>query len=237
LCERAAGVDWQMLLAVVASLAVAFVCGWIRSWRAEKRQGKWRVFASSLGLKWKATDPLRTALSWPHPMFHRGRRRLVRNWTSGSYRGLPVRCFDYRYSVSYGQEERTYSYTVVALVPPIPFAPLVVRPETLGDRLAAAAGFDDIDFESDEFSRRYYVKSRDRQFAYGVLHQKAMEYLLSLGPIIIEGDAPAVLFLWAQEGFLDLPDGPQELLDAACGFLELLPGYMVQDGKAGLSQS
>ena len=43
---------------------------------------------------------------------------------------------------------------------------------------AGAFGFDDIDFESAEFSKRFYVKSPDKRFAYDVVHPRMMEFLL-----------------------------------------------------------
>jgi hypothetical protein len=58
------------------------------------------------------------------------------------------------------------------------FPQLWIRPEHWGDRFAGFLGFDDIDFESEQFSSRYFVKSDDRQFAYAVIHPQMMEWLL-----------------------------------------------------------
>ncbi len=45
-------------------------------------------------------------------------------------------------------------------------APLVVRPERLADKVAALAGYDDIDFPAlPELSRRFYVNGPDPGFA------------------------------------------------------------------------
>jgi hypothetical protein len=51
--------------------------------------------------------------------------------------------------------------------------------------VAGFFGFDDIDFESSEFSSRFIVKSADKRFAYDVIHPRMMEFLL-------EGDPPTV---------------------------------------------
>ncbi len=64
----------------------------------------------------------------------------------------------------------------------MPFArvpDLLIRREGLFDKLAGAFGFDDIDFESVEFSRRFHVKSPDKRFAYDVIHARMMEFLLA----------------------------------------------------------
>jgi hypothetical protein len=58
------------------------------------------------------------------------------------------------------------------------FPPLVIRPEGWFDKVAGFVGFDDVDFESEEFSGRYFVKSPDRQFAYAAIHPQMMEWLL-----------------------------------------------------------
>ena len=59
------------------------------------------------------------------------------------------------------------------------FPSLVIRPEGWFDKLAGFVGFDDVDFESEQFSSRYFVKSTDRQFAYAVIHPQMMEWLLA----------------------------------------------------------
>ena len=63
----------------------------------------------------------------------------------------------------------------------MPFATpnLLIRGEGLFDKLRGALGFDDIDFESEEFSRRFYVVSTDKKFAYDVVHPRMMEWLMA----------------------------------------------------------
>jgi hypothetical protein len=58
----------------------------------------------------------------------------------------------------------------------------------LFDKIAGAVGFDDIDFESAEFSKRFHVKSPDKKFAYDVIHPRTMEFLLSSGGPSLEID-------------------------------------------------
>ena len=57
------------------------------------------------------------------------------------------------------------------------FPTFAIRMEGLFDRLAGFIGFDDIDFESEEFSKRFHVKSEDKQFAYALIHPQMMEWL------------------------------------------------------------
>jgi hypothetical protein len=66
---------------------------------------------------------------------------------------------------------------------PIVAAGLRMRTETVFDRMASWVGWDDIDFESDEFSRRYHVACDDRRFAYDILHARLIDYLLGCGSV------------------------------------------------------
>src|SRR5690606_4766878 len=56
---------------------------------------------------------------------------------------------------------------------------LMIRAENLFDKIGAAMGFDDIDFESAEFSRKFMVKSSDKRFAYDVITPRMMEFLMA----------------------------------------------------------
>jgi hypothetical protein len=78
-----------------------------------------------------------------------------------------------------------FSYLLVHL--PFQQTPgLFIRPEGFFDKIKRAMGFDDIDFESAEFSKRFYVTSTDKRFAYDVIHPAMMEFLLDRDPPAID---------------------------------------------------
>jgi hypothetical protein len=87
-----------------------------------------------------------------------------------------------------GKSRRTttheFSYVIVDL-PYERLPTLFIRREGIFDAVAGAFGFDDIDFESAEFSKRFHVKSDDKRFAYDVIHPAMIEFLLA-------GDAPMI---------------------------------------------
>jgi hypothetical protein len=56
---------------------------------------------------------------------------------------------------------------------------MTIRPEGIFDKMKAAFGWDDIDFESAEFSKRFHVSARDRRWAYDVITPRTMEFLLA----------------------------------------------------------
>jgi hypothetical protein len=58
---------------------------------------------------------------------------------------------------------------------------LVIEHESLGTRLANALTFHDIQFESEDFNRAYYVKSPDAKFANDLVDARMIEWLLQSG--------------------------------------------------------
>jgi hypothetical protein len=87
-------------------------------------------------------------------------------------------------------------------------------------------GYDDIDFESSEFSRAFAVRSRDRKFTYDVCHPRMMEYLLEHRDLSleIEGRCVAMSFdrrLKPEE----VPARLQQLIQIR----QLFPEYLYRD--------
>ena len=90
---------------------------------------------------------------------------------------------DYQYKVDSGsgKNRRTTTHRISYLVLGLPMnhvPSLVIRPENFFDKLAAMVGFDDIDFESVEFSRRFLVSSDNKRFAYDLIDPRMMEFLM-----------------------------------------------------------
>lgn len=120
--------------------------------------------------------------------FDRGSNRYAHNILAGESAGFSLEAFDYHYEThstdSKGKRQtHHHRFSVAILESPFPLKPLTIRPEGIFDKLSAAFGWDDIDFESAEFSGRFHVKSPDRRWAFDVIHQRAMEYLLNCPPL------------------------------------------------------
>jgi len=106
------------------------------------------------------------------------------------------------------------------------FPSLLIRPEGWFDKLKGFMGFDDVDFESEEFSSRFFVKTGDRQFAYAMIHPQMMQWMLdqSISMQIEQGlvlmelsgsthDAASCYVRWSQ----------------AVGFLNRIPVFVWED--------
>ncbi len=227
------------LLLFALLLAAVGVAAWF-AWQADQaRKQALAAFAAELGLSFDpAHDSDHDDEYAQFEIFRRGHSRVAKNTMQGRIElfGRPcrVRCGDFRYRVttSSGKSTRTtthrFSYLIVH--PPWQTPPLLVRPEGVFDKLKGAFGFDDIDFESDEFSRQFFVKSTDKRFAYDVLHPRMMEFLLAARPPMLD----------IENGALCLSDGARRWDPAGfrrqLGFVRefcgLWPRHLVKDMEA-----
>ncbi|MCC6483970.1 MAG: hypothetical protein IT209_03905 [Armatimonadetes bacterium] len=149
------------------------------------------------------------------------------NVVSGKYGERSFRVFDFNLVArsNSGLKRTTASMTVLIMDAQVAFPPMRIRPERTTDRLAGAAGFDDIDFESHEFSQQFYVQCSDRKFAYDLIHPRMMEYLLEHKGPRLELAAGSVL---AITGTLWTSRECERVLEFAAGFFELIPEYLMQ---------
>jgi hypothetical protein len=128
--------------------------------------------------------------------FDKGDSRRAYNTLRGAIdvdgRLWPAHGGDYRYTTTSGSGKNRTTHThrlsyLIVETPHLSAPDLAIRREGLFDRFASFMGFDDIDFESHEFSERYHVKSSSKRFAYAVIEPRMMEFLL-------EHNAPAIEF-------------------------------------------
>lgn len=143
------------------------------------------IFALSCkyGLNFDIEDPCHIlSIYSSFDSIDKGYDQKAYNVISGRLGNYEIRAFDYRYTTGSGKSRQTHHMSFIAMDTDVCFQGLTIRPEGVFDRIAGAFGFDDIDFESDEFSRKFHVTSQDKQFAYEVVHPRMMEFLL-LNPL------------------------------------------------------
>lgn len=156
----------------------------------------------------------------------RGDSRRAYNVMRGAYRGREVCAFDYRYCTGSGKNRSTHHLSAAVVSTGARFPEIYIRPENLLDKLAGAVGFEDIDFESHEFSKKFFVKARDRKLAYDVVHPRAMEYLLAHPRWSVELDGTDAL---VSTGRRWRPEEFARALDHLAGFLDLVPEFVWKD--------
>ena len=126
----------------------------------------------------------------------KGSNRYAFNILSGNYQEHKVALFDYHYQIRSNKSTHHHYFSFFVLHLPTSFPELVIDKEGFFSKVAQAIGFDDIDFESHEFSRKFCVRSKDKKFAYDVCNGQMIDYLLSNSDLSmeIEGDVLAISF-------------------------------------------
>jgi hypothetical protein len=158
----------------------------------------------------------------------RGHSRYAYNIMTGTRNERPLEAFDYRYVTGSGKNRTTHTFSAVIVESRLPLKPLRIRSENALDKITEFFGVDDIDFESDRFSREFHVKSPDKKWAYDVIHQRTMEFLINSPRFSIEMDERCVI-CWRNRRF-----GVQHFEDAlavAEGLLDRLPEYLIREQR------
>ena len=212
---------WPIIAVFVLIAVGAMVFGSIR---ARRRRRALEAFARRAGLSFSPGDDHTLADQFGgFTPFGQGRSRRASNLVAGERRGVRWEAFDYRYTTGSGKNRRTHRYGAVAARVPLAFPRTTVRPEGVFDKVAALAGFDDINFESEAFSRRYHVKGEDRRRVYDLIHPGMMQYLMSL-PAMHWQLGPG-LVLVTRPGHYDAEE-IERVMGSMEGFLSHIPDYV-----------
>lgn len=174
-------------LIIVGFIALFIVIGVLGYISSMKRRQAMMALAAKLGLnfyyekdrdmprRYRFLDKLR-----------QGRDRYAFNTLSGNYQGHNVTIFDYHYKTGSGKDTHHHYLSFFLLQMPMTFPELIIVREGIFSKIGQALGYDDIDFESHEFSRKFCVRSKDKKFAYDVCNAQMIEYLLSNTDLSIE---------------------------------------------------
>lgn len=221
----------EAALIFAAFLAVIIVFVVIGAIAAAKRRKELMAFAHSNGLTF---DPGRDqGMNERFAQFdclRQGSNRYAYNRMAGQWNGRQLLAFDYHYE-TYSHDSKGHRrtnhhhFSAVILESSVPLEPLLIRAEGFFDKVKEFFGFDDIDFESAEFSRQFYVKAANRKWAYDVIHARTIELLLASPRFTIQF-GPRQAIAWRSGTF-----GTQEFSAATAlvqGILDRLPDYVVK---------
>jgi hypothetical protein len=174
-------------LIIVGFIAIGIVALVFGVLAARKRREAMRALAAKLGLRFEPGKNRHLAREYKFlDKLRRGSNRYAYNILSGSYRENNVILFDYHYQTGSGKDTHHYHISFFMLHLPVSFPELVIGREGFFSKVAQAIGYDDIDFESHEFSRKFCVRSKDKKFAYDVCNARMIEYLLANADLNIE---------------------------------------------------
>ena len=178
------GEEWVPL--VFAALFAAALAG--GAWLHRKKLERLRSFAAGIGWTYQA-DAQHLVGRWRGKPFNVGHSRRASHLLAGELEGKQAAAFEYRYTTGHGKNRSTTTYMVCMVALPTALPDLEITNEGLGAKIAKAFGGMDIQFESEEFNRRWRVEARVRKTAHDIVHPRFMELMVAgpPDPIRFEG--------------------------------------------------
>jgi hypothetical protein len=195
-----------------AVVCLVIVIG-VYSFIAERRRREaFQVIARQLGLRCHTGKDRTIAQRYQFlDDLRKGRSRYARNVMEGVFEGHPVLAFDYHYTTGSGKNTEHHQISFFILEQELDFPELRIYPEDVLSKLGQMIGFEDIDFESAEFSRAFCIRSKDKKFAYDICNAGMIEFLLGHKDYSIEIEGHCVAMSFSRR--LDPQDIPGKLRD------------------------
>ncbi len=164
--------------------------------------------------------------------FGQGHSHEVKNLITGVHGELGVLFFDYSYRVttSNGKSTTTTTYYVQVMTVTLPlWLPVfTMQDETFLLKIGEKFGYREVEFESEEFNQRWFVRGQDTKQIYELLHPRAMERMLNVGPYRWEFGGNMIVVL--NSSYLEPPAIERTLVDIT-DFVNLVPKYFRQDHR------
>lgn len=220
-----------ILIPLVIAAVIAVIV--FSAMAAAKRRNELEAWAAGKGLRFDASrDSAFDERFADFSCLRQGSNRYAYSLMRGDWNGRAFLGFDYHYETyshdKHGRKTHHHRFSAVILDSPLPLRPLFIRPEGFFDKVTEFFGYDDIDFESAEFSRCFYVKSPDKRWAYDVLHQRAMQFLLDRPRFTLQFDSAHVI---AYRGSCFGAPDFQAAADTIAGLLDAMPEYLQRQLK------
>lgn len=217
---------------IIIVIGIALIFGalaYFNYLQAKKRREAFARLAQELGLNFRPERDSGFARSYRFlNQMGDGSNRYAFNVLTGTIENQPVHIFDYHYETySTGRKGRRKTHhhflSIFALTLPTTFPEILITREHAFAKVFQALGFDDIDFESVEFSKRYNVRSSDKKFAYDVCNGQMIDYLLAQPDLNIELDRDTLCL--AYHGRLAV-EGIRPNLERLLKIRSFIPDYL-----------
>ena len=161
------------------------------------------------------------------PLFSNGSsRRILPAMVGSDSAGSNWFLFDYQYTVSSGKSSHTHHFSVVVVQAKLAFPTMSLAPENVGFSVGKFFGMRELQVESEEFNKRYFIKTADEKMSLDLLHPVAIEALLKQPPYEWQMAGPFVMI------HLDHHISGSEyegLMSCVQEFLNQVPTYYRQD--------
>ncbi len=215
------GFEWFFLL-MVAVVVGGIVWG---IYAGRKKRERLAAFAASIGWTYQASAPQLVG-RWRGQPFNIGSSKQASHLLTGDYRGRTAATFEYQYTTGSGKNRSTTVLTITMLALPTFLPDLEITNEGLGAKLAKVFGGQDIQFESEEFNRRWRVEAAMRKTAHDIVHPRFMEFMVAgpSDPLRFEGTD-----VWTWHLGAIGTDPLYARLDRLARAVDLVPRHVWQD--------
>ena len=191
---------WGIIgLLAVLGLIAAIILG--TRYYERKRTEAMAAAAAEIGLEFSALqdDALLETLQ-VFPLFTQGHSRKMRNLMVAETDLATLTIFDYRYVTGGGQHSTTHQQSVILMQSDSLELPRFrLKPEGFFDKIGAAIGFQDIDFdENPEFSKAFALKGDDEEAIRTFFDSKMLTEFVKHQGLAVESDRG--LFIYYQTG-------------------------------------
>lgn len=221
---------------IIIVIALIIGLGLLAYYQNKRRQEELFAYGQLHGLRFDASQDTSIEEQFPNfKCFQEGHNRYACNLLRGEWNGRPLLTFDYHYETSSSDSEgrsstQNHDFSAVILSSAVPLQPLFIRPEGFFDKLKTVFGFEDINFESAEFSRTFYVTAPDKKWAYDVIHARMMDHLMAGPRLWLQFDRFQLIAYDGSKTFkVEEFDAAIKLLE---GMLDRLPEYLVKQQLA-----
>jgi hypothetical protein len=224
----------ETILGLIAVLAVIAAIIIISEQMRERRRALLAGWAATNGFSFTAEKDRGIADRFDgFELFRKGSNRYAYNISSGNVSGRErsAYAFDYHYetvTVNHKGQAQTQHHNLSAIVisTGLRLRQLHIRDENFFDKVGEFFGLDDIDFELAEFNDTFHVRAPDRRWAFDVLHQKAMEFMLASPRFTMEfNDGRVLVYRNLRFQTADFDDA----LALANGLIDMLPPSVLRE--------
>jgi hypothetical protein len=212
------------LAILVSAVAIAGLVVLLAVWLRARRVQAMRTFAAAHGLSYMGKTWVLGDCDFS--LFRKGYRRSWSNVLSGTWNGVTLVYADYEFTERSGRSSQTYVYSTVVTDLGCVLPEVEVTARSVIGELAEQLGVHGLEFESEEFNRRFVVHSDDQRFAFELVDARMIEVLLG-GPHDLHVHfGPNRMIVW---GPRRSPTDLQPILDAAAALDQRVPVVVRHD--------
>jgi hypothetical protein len=202
----------------------------ISTWRRGSRRLKTVMAVAKLqGLRFLHKDDRNIPQRYSEFIcLRQGKQQWAFNLLEGTWDGQPVLAFDYHYSIRFSKRDHHYYFSAVLLESEIPLKPLLILSDRKSQQLAQEFGFQEIQFDSPEFSRDFIVRTADKEWTQIALNSDVRQFLLNAPRFSIQFDEQRIMVF--HNDLMEHKDY-ESAVGVITGFLERLPGSLARQRK------